>query len=555
MRIALAQTNPVAGDLERNADELVRAIRQARERGCALVVTPETAITVPTTADPVQADARARANVALLTERVAPEAKGVVAVVGFVDCQEDAHGTVTKRSNAAALIEDGRITAVAREQRPCSWRRHDESRSLVPARETTVVGVDLAGRCIQLGILVGGDLWGDTGPTSPCADAAAAGAALVAAPTAVPFGNAEHGRCLQAIRAARVALPLPLIFVNPVGIAQSPKDVIVFDGRSAAFDSRGRMAACARPFAEELAVVEFDQEFCAPEVSAPPWDEEEELFAALVFALRQYCHANAFRQVVLGVSGGVDSSLCAVLAAEALGPENVLAVSLPTRHNAPEGQADAAAVCANLGVEHALVPIEKLYGQTLDTFGQWRTPQRGVTRENFQARLRAVLLMGMSNDTGRLLLAAGNKTELGQGYCTLYGDTAGGLAPIGDLNKMQVYRLSECANRRAGAEVIPRSVLRRVPSAELSEGQRDPFDYPVVAPLVDEVMAGRTAERLRERFRGRELGPCYPDDVYERYDEEAFAALLDETFRRYHASAFKRSVASPVILVSPPLQG
>ena len=168
---------------------------------------------------------------------------------------------------------------------------------------------------------------------------------------------------------------------------------------------------------------------------------------------------------------------------------------------------------------------------------KWRTPQRGVTCENFQARLRGMILMGIANDTGRLVIASGNKTELGQGYCTLYGDMAGGLLLIGDLNKMQVYRLAEHVNRRAGSDVIPRSVLGRVPSAELADNQRDPFHYPVVAPLVDDIIARQDPAVILKRFRNHELDERYPDDVYERYDEAAFEELLGETRRRYEASA------------------
>ena len=550
MKVAMAQVSPITGDLDGNAEKLVRAIREARERGCDLVVTPETPITGYLCGDLLEVDTFVRANKALLTDRIAPEVEGLAAVVGFVDYEEGTGGTVKKCRNAAALIQHGTVTKVAHKQHLCSYRYYDEKRYFTPGEATTVAEVELAGRAVRLGLLICEDLWGADYPTSPYTEAAEAGADLVVALNASPFEVGKCRRRLELIRDRQAAVPLPLVYVNTIGIGDNLKDIILFDGRSMAFDSEGRLAACGPALAEDLCVVEFDDRFRAAPVPAPEWDEEQELFAALTFALKEYCRHNGFTRAVLGVSGGVDSSLCAALAAEALGPGNVLGVSMPSRYNSPETRDDAVAICANLGIEHALIPIEELQQDVLSAFSQWREPSRSVTRENFQARLRGMLLMGIANDTERLVIATGNKTEVGLGYCTLYGDMVGGLLLIGDVNKMQVYRLAEHVNRRAGRDVIPGSVLRRVPSAELAEDQRDPFDYPVTAPLVDDIIARHDPETLLGRFRNRELDERYPGDLYERYDEAAFEKLLGDTYRRYHAATFKRSQSSPIVIVS-----
>jgi len=550
VKLAMAQLSPTTGDLDGNARKIAEAIREARRRGCELVVAPETAITGYLSCDLLEVDAYVRRNKALLGECIAPETDGIAAVVGFVDCETGPGGAVTRRYNAAALVRNGRVEAVAHKQNLCRYRYYDETRYFTPGAATTLAEVPLGGRPRRVAMLICEDIWdGPPYDGSPCAEAREAGAELTVVLNASPFESGKWQSRLETIRGPRPA-PLPLLYVNTVGIGDNLKDLILFDGRSLAFDGRGRMTACAPLFGEELTVVELDEELNGAETVPPACDPQEELHAALSFALRQYCRQSGFARAVVGVSGGVDSALVASLAAEALGRENVLGVNMPSRYSSEGTRNDAAAVCANLGIEHAVMPIDGLYGEVVGAFGRWHEPSRSVTRQNFQARLRGLLLMGISNETDRLVIASGNKTELGLGYCTLYGDMVGGLLLIGDLNKMQVYQLAEHVNRRAGREIIPASVLERVPSAELEEDQQDPFDYPVVAPIVDDIIAREDPEAIVDRFRNRELGPRYAAEVYERYDEAAFASLVAETDRLYRRSAFKRSQASPIVIVS-----
>ena len=551
MKIAMAQIAAVTGDLDGNAQKVVQAIQQARQRGCDLVVTPEAAITGYLSCDLLEVDAYVRANKALLTQRIAPEVRDLAAVVGFVDYEEGPDGAIRQRYNSAALIENGQVTNIAHKQHLCRFRFYDETRYFAPGLRTNVANVSLAGRQLRVAFLICEDLWEDRGYTnSPYREACEAGADLIVAINASPFETGKWQQRLRVIEQHLAYKQVPLVYVNTVSIGDNLKDIILFDGRSMAFDGGAAMCGCGPLFAEDLVIVELDEQMRSTRTICPAWSQEEELFAALTFGFREYCRQTGFSRAVLGVSGGIDSALCAALAAEALGRENVLGVNLPSRYNSPETRSDAAVVCGNLGIDYAVIAIEDLFHQVVSTFGQWKRPEKGVTIENFQARLRGILLMGIANDTGRLVIATGNKSELGLGYCTLYGDMVGGLLLIGDLNKSDVYRLSAYINQRAGRDIIPESVIRRVPSAELRDKQVDPFDYPVVAPIVDDLIARVDSETIMKRFLDRELDERYPSDLYDRYDEQSFRAVLTDTHRRYHNSAFKRSQASPIVIVS-----
>jgi NAD+ synthetase len=499
--------------------------------------------------DLLEVDAYVRANRELLNDLIVPATKGICAIVGFVDYERE-DGRIARRYNAAAVIQDGRILQVVHKRCLCRYRFFDETRYYEAGERTAVQPIELGGQTLRVATIICEDLWDEGYAASPYADAAEGGADMVVVLNASPFETGKWHRLVRLIRGHQARHRLPIIYTNTTGVGDNLKGLILFDGRSLVFDSTGRLTGCG-PFCRQgLTVVELDENLAGPGPITPSWNEEEELHQTLTFALREYCRDTHFDRVVLGMSGGIDSSLCAALAAEALGPENVLGVTLPSRHSSAETRSDAEVSCRNLGIDFAEIPIEDLYSSTLDQFTAWKPIEQSVTRENFQARLRGLLLMGISNETGRMVIATGNKTELGLGYCTLYGDMVGGMLLIGDVNKMQVYHLAEYINAQAGEELIPESVLTRDPTAELAEEQKDPFDYTVVAPMVDDLIARWDAETLMEHFRRRELKDHYPADLYERYGEEEFEKLLRDTYRRYRHSAFKRSQASPIVIVS-----
>ncbi|MFW5923571.1 MAG: NAD(+) synthase [Planctomycetota bacterium] len=549
MKIAMAQASPVTGALTTNTSAIVNYILQARERQCDLILTPETCITGYMSCDLLEVDSYLRDNRRLLLEQIVPATQNITAVVGFVDYRE-VNGRITDRYNAAAVIQNRQILGTAHKRCLCRYRFFDETRYYTSGNSTLVLPVQIGEETINLSPIICEDLWDDNYDISPFREAADKGASLVTVLNASHFEPDKWDRRLKLVRHHQSAHPIPIVYTNTTGIGDNLKGIIPFDGRSMAFDGRGRMVATGPFFEEGLVTCKLGPGGQSTPIQPPCWNEDEELHTALTFTLRKYCEITGFDRLVLGMSGGVDSSLCAALAAEAMGPSSVRGLTLPSRHNSSETREDAEECCANLGVQFDTISIDDLYSRTRDTFEKWKTITNGVTAQNFQARLRGLLLMGISNETGRMVLATGNKTELGLGYCTLYGDMVGGMLLIGDVNKNQVYQLTEFINARAGSDIIPSSVIQRAPSAELTADQSDPFDYPVVAPLVDDLIARKDPTEILRKFRNRGLDKRYPNTLYEQYDENDFANLLRDIQTRYHNSAFKRSQASPLVIVS-----
>jgi NAD+ synthase (glutamine-hydrolysing) len=300
-----------------------------------------------------------------------------------------------------------------------------------------------------------------------------------------------------------------------------------------AVDSRGELIAIGKRFEEDLVVVDLDIDSgTAQPVDAPPYDQNEAIFGALVLGVRDYFRKTGFRKAVIGLSGGIDSCLVAAIAAEALGQENVVGVSMPSRYSSDHSKRDAETLAKNLGISFLVIPIDETMNAYQKILARaFEGHPADVTEENVQARIRGNVLMALSNKFGYLVLNTGNKTELALGYCTLYGDMSGGLAAIGDVSKSEVYALAEYYNRRKGFDAIPRSSITKIPSAELKPDQYDPFDYGVVSPLVDEMIENRRSLE--------ELGKM-------GYDPQ----LLGDTIRRIRSAEYKRRQAAPAIKIT-----
>jgi NAD+ synthase (glutamine-hydrolysing) len=550
MKIAMAQINPTTGDLHGNAAKICDAVRAARRRNCDLIVVPETAITGYMSCDLLEIDDFVETNRRLLHDVVVPECRDIAAVVGYVETVDSA-GCGSKLRNAAAVVQNGAITAVAHKRNLCRYRYYDETRYFSPGEKTTVAKLQIGGKQRRVGILICEDLWDENYPATPYRDAAEAGAELIVVINASPFDIGKWQRRIDLIRQHQATQRLAVIYTNTTAIGDNLKDIILFDGRSMIVDSAGDQTAGAPLFQENLCIAELDGQMRGTKTAPSNWTEEEEIYYALTFALREYCRQTGFEKALLGISGGIDSAVCAALAADTLGPKNILGVSLPSRHSSAQTREDVAVLCRKLGIERVEIPIHSLHAETIRVLNRHRTVQRGVTDENIQARLRGLLLMGVSNDDNRMVIATGNKTELGLGYCTLYGDMVGGILLIGDINKMQVYRLADYLNRRGSHAIIPQSILSRKPSAELAQDQEDPFDYTVVAPLVDDLIARMSPMEIMMRYRDGGLDARYPEDVHVRYPAQRFKALLTDTYQRYRSAAFKRSQSCPTVIVSP----
>ncbi|MCU0503314.1 MAG: NAD(+) synthase [Anaerolineae bacterium] len=475
MRIGLAQINPTVGDLEGNVARCIEAVTASARAGAGLVVLPELAIPGchprDILFDPSFAPAVAAAT-ADLAQRVADGPPVVVGTLAPADRQPPHHPGMY---NAAMLLEDGAAKLVAAKRILPAHDVFAEPRWFVPGSPPSPITV--AGQ--RVGILFGDDLDDKGREPSPAAELIAAGAETLVCLAAAPY---SRGVLDERLAAARRPCR-PLVYANLCG----GNDELIYDGRSFALDGDGALLNRLAGFASDVRVVEFPRPGREKAgASALPGGErwEAEIFHALALGVRDFVQKNSLKHAWLGLSGGIDSALVATIATEALGPEHVSAVAIPSRYSDPRSTSSARELADALSIALHVVEIERLHVAAEETLGDLAAG--GTTAENVQARLRALILMSFVNHHGGVLLNTSNKTELALGYGTLYGDLAGMLSPIGDLTKPDVYALARWFN--AQRHVIPDFILDRPPSAELKPDQVDPFDYPVVSPAIERLV-------------------------------------------------------------------
>ncbi len=518
MRLALAQVNVVVGDLDGNVERILGAVAEAERAGADLVVLPELAVTGYPPEDLLLRPGFLRAT-RTAVEEVARGCTGVVALVGAPSFDRDL-------ANAAFVCADGAVQGVYRKHFLPNYGVFDEHRYFAAGRELVLLALG----DVLVGPTICEDVWQ---PGPPATDLALAGATLLVNLSASPFhvGKAEDREEMLVTRARDNAAYVA--FCNLVG----GQDELVFDGHSVVLDDEGEVVARAPGFEEALLVVDVDPNeavgrrlrdvrrreldrsreapVVATTVSLPPprpvtdplapsvapfAGELEQMRRGLVLGLSDYVAKNAFRDVVIAVSGGIDSAVTAAIAAEALGPERVHTVSMPSRFSSDATRDDARAVSENLGVDFREVPIEAVVGAYDEGLGGLE----GLAAENLQARIRGTLLMALSNTHGWLVLATGNKSEMAVGYATIYGDMVGGFAVLKDVFKTDVFRLARHLNEQAGRELVPVTTIERPPSAELRDDQRDDQSLPpydVLDPLLEAyVELDRSREELEAQF-------------------------------------------------------
>jgi NAD+ synthase (glutamine-hydrolysing) len=496
LRIALAQLNPTVGDLDGNLDKLIDAYDRADAAGCDIVAFPELSITGYPPEDLVLKPGFVDDNRAAL-ERFATHTRDCAAVVGFVDADRDIY-------NAAAMCVSGGIAGTYRKRLLPNYAVFDEARTFTSGTDNDPLELYEIGG-VKVGVSICEDIWS---PFGPLAIQAAGGAQLSVNINGSPYHwEKDAGRERMVATRAQDA-HTPIVYVNQVG----GQDELVFDGGSFVVDADGRLLARAPQFVEELMVVDvavrpayrhrlLDPRGKRTDVALPivhvssssrrphgamvespvaqPLDSDEELLQALVLGTRDYCRKNGFTDVVIGLSGGIDSTLVAVIATEALGAEHVHGVSMPSRYSSDHSKTDAEKLAVNLGIDYRTISIEAAFQAYIDmlaTSFSGRTP--GLTYENLQSRCRGQLLMALSNEFGWMVLTTGNKSEMAVGYFTIYGDSVGGYAVIKDVLKTRVYDICRYVNRAAGRELIPTAVIDKPPSAELRPDQRDDQSLP-----------------------------------------------------------------------------
>ncbi len=470
MKIALAQINTTVGDLAGNEAKILAAYRRGVEAGVELVVFPELAVTGYPPRDLLLKRHFVQQNLEVLN-RLAAATGQTGMLVGFVGRNEA--GVGREATNSTALLQSGKIVATRSKTLLPTYDVFDEDRYFQPA--TSNAPVDFNGR--KVGLTICEDVWNDEAfwderryHANPPAQLVAAGATILFNNSASPWHLGKNETRHQMLSQLAAKTGRPLVYCNLVG----GNDELVFDGASVVFNSQGQLVAHGKLFEEDFLVLDLDT---AQPVLPPVVCGEEKVYRALVLGLRDYLHKCGFKSAVLGLSGGIDSALVAVLAVEALGKENVRGVSLPSQFSSQGSLDDARILAENLGIRYDVVPIQPAFEAVKGQLGGvFAGLKEDVAEENIQARLRGVILMALSNKFGSLLLTTGNKSEMAVGYCTLYGDMSGGLAVISDVPKMMVYRVSKWINRER--EIIPDASITKAPSAELRPDQKDQDSLP-----------------------------------------------------------------------------
>ena len=483
MKIALAQFNPTVGDFAGNTARILALATKAKERGADLAVFSELCLCGYLPQDLLERPAFIERN---KRELKALAAKlPLPAIVGYAG--KSTNGTGKAIANKAALLSGGKIVFEQSKMLLPTYDVFDESRYFQPATKQSVY--EFSGE--KLGITICEDVWNDKNfwavrlyDRDPVTELAAQGTQVLINISASPYTIDKRGLRVDMLRSTAMTHKLPVVYVNQVG----GNDSLIFDGASMALTAFGKVAAQGAAFEEDLVL--FDTATGEGEIHEQPREEIEYAYRALVLGTRDYVHKCKFSKTLVGLSGGIDSAVVAAIAVDALGAENVLGVSMPGPFSSEGSKTDAAAVARNLGIEFKTIPITSVYEAYLaalkPVFGKRKSD---VAEENIQARIRGNYLMALSNKFGSMVLSTGNKSELAVGYCTLYGDMAGGLAVISDVPKLMVYALAEYINDRSarrgggekatrGREVIPLSTIEKPPSAELRENQKDVDSLP-----------------------------------------------------------------------------
>ena len=540
MRIGLAQLNPIVGDLAGNRRRILESYSTLVAQGAELVVFPELAVCGYPPRD-LLFKRRFVADVADSLAEIAAAVGAVPALVGTVENNTGGRGRPF--FNSAAFCYRGKVAAVARKCLLPTYDVFDEDRYFEPATGPTVI--QHAGH--RIGITICEDIW--THPTLstrrlyngrvPLEQLADEKCDVLVNLSASPwYSSKENVRQHVVVGDSARALGCPVVYVNCVG----GNDELIFDGRSLVCDAQGRIVAGLAAFAEDLRVVAVRP---APAATAAPFEapvlhptfqssELADMYHALVLGLRDYAHKSGFRQALVALSGGIDSAVVGVIAAEAFGPENVIGVSLPSAISSQHSRDDARLLADNLGVRFETIAIADAVASCETSLAPlFAGRPRDVAEENLQARVRGVLMMALSNKFGALLLTTGNKSEMAVGYCTLYGDMCGGLAVISDVFKTQVYALARWINR--DREIIPASSIEKPPSAELRPNQTDQDSLPPY-DLLDAILKGYVEEGLSRR-----------DLVAQGFAE----AVVNDVVRKVDLNEYKRKQAAPGLKITP----
>ena len=522
IKIAMAQINPTLGKLDSNIELIKTHIMEAEKKSADLIIFPELAISGYLPQDLLFDKTFINANKEALKTLTA-YSQNIHIIVGHL------HEENGQLYNTAAHLFGGSAKHFVKKSLLPTYDVFDEQRYFKSAESIEPISINIRGKDIKLGIEICEDLWDEDYETKVTNILAKKGAEVFINISASPFSSQKARARTKLVKSKCNTFHIPFIYNNLVGA----QDELIYDGNSFVLDHNGHSLLQMPAFREKLDFIDLNLSNSNTKTMAlQSMDDMEEMFLALSLGISDYFKKSGFHQCIIGLSGGIDSALVAALATNALGAKNVFAYSLPSHFSSEHSKDDAYDCAENLGINYETIAIEPIYKSYMtDLETHFEGLPFGLAEENLQARIRGTLLMSLSNKFDRLLLSTANKTEAALGYSTLYGDMAGALSPIIDLNKLEVYKLSEHINTRFGKEIIPRNIIKKVPSAELAENQFDPFDYNIVSPLVEEILENRKS---------------FKECVAMGYEE----ALVERIIKLIQRSEYKRRQAAPGLRVS-----
>jgi NAD+ synthase (glutamine-hydrolysing) len=550
LKIAIAQLNPIIGDLEGNANQILKAAQQAIAQGATLLLTPELSLCGYPPKDLLIIPSFVAAMQRQLSQLATALPPQLSVLVGTVTEIQGSLGGGKPLHNSVALLQAGEIQQYFHKRLLPTYDVFDEDRYFQPGQQSGMFSLEHDAIPVRLGVTICEDLWNDQEfwgqqqyPLDPVVELADQGIDLLINLSASPFSIGKQRLRQEMIQHRARRYQLPIIYVNQVG----GNDELVFDGGSFGCDRQGNLIARCQSFATDLLLLDWKgstQDLQPAEIAPIPDAPEAEIWSALVLGVRDYAHKSNFVQAVIGLSGGIDSALVAAIATAALGAENILGVIMPSPYSSPGSITDALALAANLGIATQTLAISELmqsYDRTLA--GVFAGTASGVAEENIQARIRGNLLMAIANKFGYLLLSTGNKSELAVGYCTLYGDMSGGLAAIADLPKTSVFSLCRWLNqfpppalaKGSTSEIIPIAILNKPPSAELKPNQLDQDSLPPY-DVLDQILS-----RLIDQHQS----------LAEMVAAGQEASTVERVMQMVHRAEFKRRQAAPGLKLSP----
>jgi NAD+ synthase (glutamine-hydrolysing) len=560
--IAFAQFDPTPGDIAGNCKRILKLMEQAEGTGVELLLFPEEAVGGYCVGDLNRNRIFMRESLRAVEQHLVPASGNVAVVIGLIAplAHRKLNDGAIGAQNRFVVMQKGKVIGQGAKSLLVDDGVFYDSRYFLPAQEQTVVPVTIetrSGPC-RLGIMICHDMWDDNSVFKPSRHLAQQGAELLVVLNSSPFYSGRHLQRMATARQRVAETGLPLAYVNACSVQDNGKNVILFDGGSFLLEKDGSTVFSCPRFVDGLFPADSSA-VIQPQVGS----ETDEILDALLFGLRGFFQRTGDKNAVIGLSGGIDSSLSAALVVAALGPERLLGVNMPTRFSSSTTRKNAAELARRLGIEYIVHPIEEIVQRKKNDYEQINQVKMAtLTFENIQARERGNSLMTYAQERQALVIGNGNKTEFQRGYATLYGDIVGALMPLGDLAKTEVYRVAALVNKRF-RNPIPEAVITIPPSAELSaaqdidKGQGDPFDYDVEGPLGQEIMEReRSPGELRKLFEQRKLDPELwspvrsSKSVYDKHTPDSFEILAHEVFRAIESSVFKRIQAPPVVKVS-----